>query len=785
MSETTTQVISRELGIAERGVGAVVRLLGEGATVPFVARYRKEATGGLDEVQIRAIEERDQYLRELAARKETILEEIQKQGKLTDELRRKIEACLVKAELEDLYLPYKPKRRTRAMIARERGLEPLAQRILAQPSAGSPGEEALGFVAPEKGVATADLARQGARDIVAEVVAELATVRAFARDLYAREGVLAVSRREGSEGATKYETYYDFREPLATMPSHRFLAVRRGESENVLVTEVLVDDEKAVDQVGRLAGRNPASPWCVELDAAVADSWKRLLSPSIEADVRAELKLRADHKAVEVFAQNLRALLLAPPFGGKVVVGIDPGQRTGCKVAVVDETGKLLEHAVFYLVQGGSALERSRQALRALVEKYRPAAVAVGNGTHGRETEAFVREVLGNGASAFAVLVSESGASVYSASEVAREELPDLDLTVRGAVSIARRLQDPLAELVKVDPKSIGVGQYQHDVHEPLLVRKLEEVVESCVNQVGVELNTSSAPLLSYVAGIGPALARKIVQHRDQAGRFRSRAALQKVSGVGPKTFEQAAGFLRIRGGENPLDASAVHPERYPVVVAMARDLGVGLSELVGNGSLISRIDWRRYLSGDLGEPTLRDILAELAKPGRDPRADFEPPRFREDVRTLEDLQPGMEIEGVVTNVTAFGAFVDVGVHQDGLVHLSQLADRFVGEASEVVRPGDRLKVRILEVDLVRRRISLSARSGAPRQAPGTGDRADARGRGRAGEARRGGKSEGGQPAGQKADGGPGPKPVAGGAGAGQPERGNLRHNPFAGRLKR
>jgi uncharacterized protein len=461
------------------------------------------------------------------------------------------------------------------------------------------------------------------------------------------------------------------------------------------------------------------SPWAAQLELAIGDAQKRLLLPSVEADVASELKLRADSEAIGVFASNLRELLLAAPFGAKVVIGIDPGQRSGCKCAVVDATGKLLEHALIQLVQGDAALERARVTLRGLCRKYRPHAIAVGNGTHGRETEAFVRELLaaegggnGNGSTPFCVSVSEAGASVYSASEIAREEFPDLDLTVRGAISIARRLQDPLAELVKVDPKSIGVGQYQHDVDQSALARKLDEVVESCVNQVGVEVNTASAPLLARVAGLGPSLSKKIVAHRDARGAFESRKQLLDVAGLGPRAFEQCAGFLRIQGAKNPLDASAVHPERYALVARMASDLGVPVAALPANAALLQKLDVKRYHSAEVGEYTLRDILGELQKPGRDPRASFAPPRFRDDVQKLEDLKEGMQLEGVVTNVTAFGAFVDIGVHQDGLVHVSQLADRFVKSPSDVVKVGDRLNVRVLTVDLARRRISLSAKTG-------------------------------------------------------------------------
>jgi uncharacterized protein len=710
--------IAKELNLPDRGVRAVIELLSNAATVPFIARYRKEATGDLDEVQIRAIEERHAYLTELDARKKTILEEIERQGKLTDELRAKIEACLVKSELEDLYLPYKPKRRTRAMIAREKGLQPLADRILAQPADGEPTAEALVFVNAEKGVGTVKEALQGARDIVAETVAETAEVRAFARELFLKEGALVVIKAPEVNAPTKFEMYYEFREACATIPSHRFLAIARGETENVLRSEIEVDVQKACGQIARTMRRNGSSPWAGELDLAITDAWKRLLAPSVESEVRVDMKLQADRAAVDVFAQNLRALLLAAPLGARAVIGIDPGQRTGCKVVAIDATGRMLEHTMLYLVQGDGALEKSRATLRALLEKYNPVAVAVGNGTHGRETDAFVREVIGKSTQPYVVLVNEAGASVYSASDIAREEFPDLDLTVRGAISIARRLQDPLAELVKVDPKAIGVGQYQHDVYQPMLAKKLDEVVESCVNSVGVELNTASVPLLAHVAGIGTSIARRIVSHREINGPFKTRKDVLDVTGVGPKTFEQAAGFLRIHGGAHPLDASAVHPERYALVESMARDLQTDVSALVGNPALAAKIQWQRYAQGDVGEYTLKDILDELKKPGRDPRATFEPPKFRDDVRTLEDLKPAMALEGVVTNVTAFGAFVDVGVHQDGLVHVSQLSDRFVKDPNEVVRPGDKIKVRVLEVDLVRKRISLTAKSGEARPGP-------------------------------------------------------------------
>ncbi len=701
-----------DLNLDPRSVRAVIQLLSEGATVPFIARYRKEVTGTLDEVAIRNIEERCAYLRELEERRRSILQEIEGQGKLTDELRAAILACSEKARLEDLYLPYKPKRRTRATIARERGLDPLAQRMWAQAD-GDPAAEAQAFVSEEKGVADAEAALAGARDICAERIADDARVRAMVRNTFSSDGVIKVVKtKEHAEAVTKFDMYASFEENVATIPSHRFLAIRRGEAENVLKVSIEIDSERTATQLSALLQIKPARPWGAQLDLAARDALKRLVLPSVESDVRIDLKLAADRAAVDIFAQNLRQLLLASPLGAKTVIGIDPGQRTGCKVAVIEATGKIVEHTVVNLVHGDSAMQQAKRTLAALCRKYQPAAVAIGNGTHGRETEAFAREVLSEEqlTEIFVVSVNEAGASVYSASDIAREEFPDLDLTVRGAISIARRLQDPLAELVKIDPKSIGVGQYQHDVHQPMLARKLEDVVEDCVNAVGVELNTASVPLLSHVAGLGGSSARRIVSHREKEGPFRTRKQLLDVAGVGPKTFEQAAGFLRIQGADNPLDASAVHPERYALVQRMAEDLGVPLGELVGNTQLADRIDWRRYVTEAVGEPTLRDIVAELKKPGRDPRKSFEPPAFREDVRTMEDLRVGMELEGVVTNVTAFGAFVDVGVHQDGLVHVSKLAERFVRDPNEVVKVGDRLKVRVLEVDLQRKRISLTAR---------------------------------------------------------------------------
>ena len=700
--------ISAELGISAGQVAAVAKLLKEGDTIPFIARYRKEVHGNLDEVQISKIQERLTYYAELEDRRATILKSIDEQGKLTDELREKIESCMVKAALEDLYQPYKPKRRTRAMIAKEKGLEPLADAIWE----GHLDDAAL------KAASADDL--QGARDILAERIADMAEVRGYVRETFAKKSVVkseVVSPKPTEP--TKFEQYYDFEEPIAEIPSHRYLAICRGQKEGVLWRKFKLDPEPVLARIEEIVGRGGSE----QLRLAIADAYKRLLAPSCEIDVATEKKMEADRAAVDVFAENLRNLLLASPLGEKRVLAIDPGIRTGCKVAMLDETGKFLVNTVIYPMQRTA---EAQDVLARLVEKFRPDAIAVGNGTAGRETEAFARSVLKliGAKDVMVVSVSEAGASVYSASEIARDEFPDLDLTVRGAISIGRRLQDPLAELVKIEPKAIGVGQYQHDVFQPLLEAKLDEVTVSCVNKVGVELNTASAPLLTRVSGIGASLAKRIVEWRNAHGAFRSRSDLKKVTGLGPQAFEQSAGFLRIRGAANPLDASAVHPERYALVEAMAKDLGVGVGELVGNAALAGQIELKKYVSEDVGLPTLKDIVDELKKPGRDPRAVFEKPAFRDDVTTIDDVREGMTLEGVVTNVTAFGAFVDIGIHQDGLVHVSELADRFVSDPSEVVKTGDKIKVRVIGVDKARNRISLSARTkprGESRAAAGAG----------------------------------------------------------------
>ncbi|MDB4960199.1 MAG: Tex-like protein [Myxococcales bacterium] len=748
--------LAAQLGLAPGAIAAVIAMLDEGNTVPFIARYRKERTGGLDEVQLRAIEEKRDYLVELETRRAAILASVTEQGKLTPELEAKLRAADGKAELEDLYAPYRPRRKTRASVAREKGLAPLADKIAAQGAEGDPAAEAAAFVT--EGVASADEALAGARDIVAEQIADTAEVRTFVRREYAEHGELvsAVVPNKSDE-PTKFEQYYQFSEAVKTIPSHRFLAIRRGEAEGVLRAQVHIDTNKVGMGIERLTRLDPASPWAEQMRLAIADALKRLLAPSVENDVRAELKQRSDHAAVDIFAGNLRNLMLAAPLGSAAVIGVDPGLRTGCKCAAIDATGKFLGTVTVYITQGDAQLANAKEDFLAFVQKFTPRAIAVGNGTGGREAEQFVKRVLADAGlregpnAPFVVQVNEAGASVYSASDLAREEFPELDLTIRGAISIARRLQDPLAELVKIEPKSIGVGQYQHDVHAPLITKKLGDVVEDCVNKVGVELNTASAQLLGYIAGIGKSLAKKIVVHRDTNGAFNARTQLMDISGLGPKAFEQAAGFLRIANAAHPLDRSAVHPERYPLVEKIATDLGVELPALIGNQELVDKIDLSKYVSDDVGEPTLRDIVAELAKPGRDPRAEFAPPAFRDDVTSMEDLKPGMVLEGIVTNVTAFGAFVDIGVHNDGLVHVSQLAEQFVKDPSEVVKVGQKLTVRVLEIDNSRKRIALSAKRGgqqAPRpqqqrQERGDGARTDGQQQ-QPGQSRRGGRGRGG-----------------------------------------
>ena len=698
--------IAAEIGVGPNQVNAVSKLLAEGSTVPFIARYRKEAHGNLDEVQIGKIQDRVKYYTELEERKDAILKSIDEQGKLTDELRAQIVGCFVKSRLEDLYQPYKPKRRTRAQVAKEKGYEPLADQIW-NGEAFEGSEEDL----------------QYARDILAERIADIADVRGCVRTAFATKSVVKseVASPKPTE-PTKFEQYYEFSESIATIPSHRYLAIRRGQAEKVLWVHLELEKEPVIERIIEIVGENRGAPRTSrptvadnQIALAAEDAYKRLLAPSCEIDVTVEKKMESDRAAVEVFAEHLRHLLLASPLGEKAVLAIDPGIRTGCKVAMMDATGKYLGKTVIFPMQKQLEAEK---AVAMIVAKYHAEAIAVGNGTAGRETEAFVRATLKKLHAQhpeipipIVVSVSESGASVYSASEIARKEFPDLDLTVRGAISIGRRLQDPLAELVKIDPKAIGVGQYQHDVNQDLLGGKLNEVVVSCVNGVGVELNTASAPLLERVSGLTPALAKAIVEWRDANGKFESREQLKKVKGLGPKAFEQCAGFLRIRGAKNPLDSSAVHPERYALVERMAADVGLDVGDLVGNSLAAKKIDIRKYIAPGIGEPTLKDIVNELVKPGRDPRKTFEPPKFRDDVTKIEDVKEGMKLEGVVTNVTAFGAFVDIGVHQDGLIHLSELSDNYVSDPASVVKAGDRLQVTVIGVDRARQRISLSAKS--------------------------------------------------------------------------
>ncbi|MCE5281152.1 MAG: RNA-binding transcriptional accessory protein [Deltaproteobacteria bacterium] len=699
--------IAAELGIAPAQVKATAELLGEGATVPFISRYRKEATGSLDEVAVTEIRDRLAQLAELDKRREAILKSLIERDLLTDELRAKIDAAGTLSVLEDLYLPFRPKRRTRATVAREKGLEPLAQRIFDQAEAFDPIEAAVAFVDPEKGVASPEEALAGARDIIAEWVNEDEKARARMREHFETKAsfqskVIAGKETDGS----RYRDYFDWQEPAAKAPSHRVLAMRRGEKEEFLALRVVPPEAEAIDLLVGLFV-NGEGLVSAEVRLAVEDAYRRLLANAMETEIRLTTKKRADAEAIRVFAENLRQLLLAPPLGQKRVLALDPGFRTGCKAVCLDAQGKLLHNETIYPHLSEKGREAAAERVRALCAQFDLEAIAVGNGTAGRETEAFLRS-LGLPEAVQIVMVNESGASVYSASKIARDEFPDHDVTVRGAVSIGRRLLDPLAELVKIDPKAIGVGQYQHDVDQAELRQSLDDTVMSCVNAVGVELNTASAALLTYVSGLGPALAEKIVAWRDANGPFPSREALKEVPRLGAKAFVQAAGFLRIRGGANPLDASAVHPESYGIVDRMAADLGCSVGDLLSDAGLRKRIDLARYVTDQVGLPTLNDIMAELAKPGRDPRASFEAFRFAEGIEKIEDLQAGMKLPGIVTNLTAFGAFVDIGVHQDGLVHLSQLADRYVKDPAEVLKVRQVVEVTVLAVDLERKRISLT-----------------------------------------------------------------------------
>ncbi len=709
MTTAYSTTIAGELGVAETQVKAVEALLAEGATVPFIARYRKEMTGSLDEVAITTVRDRLAQMAELDKRREAILKSLEERGLLTDELKGAVAGAQTMSTLEDVYLPFRPKRRTRATVAREKGLEPLAKTVLAQDATVDPLKEAEAFVNEELAVPSVEEALAGARDIIAEWVNEDAETRRTMRDLFAHQGAFRckVAKDKEKEGA-KYRDYFDWQEPVTKAAGHRILAMLRGEAEGFLKLTIRPEDEKALSILDPrfVKGTSPSSQ---QVSEAVRDSYSRLLAPSIETDIRQEAKERADDEAIRVFARNLRECLMASPLGQKAVLAMDPGYRTGCKVVCLDRQGKLVHHTTVFLAQSEKQAAEGGKTLQELVQRFSIEAIAIGNGTASRETEAAVRS-LDLPKSIPVVLVNESGASIYSASEVAREEFPDQDVTVRGSVSIGRRLMDPLAELVKIDPKSIGVGQYQHDVEQGKLKGSLDDVVMSCVNGVGVEVNTASKELLTYVSGLGPALARNIIVYRDQNGPFKSRQELRNVPRLGPKAFEQSAGFLRIRDAENPLDRSAVHPESYAIVDSMVADLHCSVADLIGSRELRGKIDLGKYVSDKVGLPTLTDILDELAKPGRDPRVQFEAFAFAEGVNKIEDLQPGMKLPGIITNVTNFGAFVDIGVHQDGLVHVSQLSNSFVKTPTDVVKVQQRVTVTVLEVDKERNRISLSMR---------------------------------------------------------------------------
>jgi uncharacterized protein len=732
------QRIANELNVQEWQVKAAVELLDGGATVPFIARYRKEATGTLDDAQLRTLEERLRYLRELEDRRKTILDSIREQGKLTDELALQINTADTKARLEDLYLPYKPKRRTKAQIAKEAGLEPLADLLLSEPSR-EPKEAAAAFVNAEKEVATPETALEGARAILVERFAENAELLGALRETYWERGSLTSKVRDGKQNdGAKFADYFDFAEPLTKLPSHRILALFRGEKEEILDLRMEEDKDSAEPgYVSRYEGRTalafgivdqgrPGDKWLLD---TVRWAWRTKLRFSIELDMKMKLWQVAEDEAVKVFAGNLRDLLLAAPAGARPTLGLDPGYRTGVKVAVVDATGKVVATDTIYPHEPKRQWDESIATLARLCRVHKVELVAIGNGTASRETDKLAGELVSKhpDLKLTKIMVSEAGASVYSASAYASQELPDLDVSLRGAVSIARRLQDPLAELVKIDPKSIGVGQYQHDLAEHKLSRSLDAVVEDCVNAVGVDLNTASAPLLARVSGLGDWVAQNIVSHRDANGPFKTRKALTKVSGLGPKTFEQAAGFLRIPNGDDPLDASGVHPEAYPVVRRILEATKSDIKVVIGNGAVLKKLNPQNFTDEKFGVPTVKDILSELEKPGRDPRPEFKTATFMEGVEKISDLKPGMILEGVVTNVAAFGAFVDVGVHQDGLVHISALADTFVKDPRTVVKPGDIVKVKVLEVDVPRKRISLTMRMSDPAEKRPSGRQDDNR----------------------------------------------------------
>ena len=709
MNDKQITTLSKELGFKEIQINAVVNLLEQGATIPFIARYRKEATGSLDEMAVTSIRDRLKYLEELDSRRETILNSLEKHGHLTDELEERVRAAQTLSVLEDIYLPFRPKRRTKATVAREKGLEPLALELYEQRGI-DPVEAAAAFIDAQKEVDTVEDALSGARHIIAEIINEDPHARVLLRNLYTGKAVFKSRVSSGMEqDGAKYKDYFDWEEPASAAPSHRVLAMRRGEKEDILNLTLAPPEDEAVKVLeGLFVKGNGLDSDQVKM--AVYDSYKRLLSRAMETELRIAIKKRADTEAIRVFADNLRQLLLAPPLGGRRMMGIDPGFRTGCKVVCLDRQGKLLHNDTIYLHLSEKQAENAGNTVKSLCERFDIEVIAVGNGTGGRETEAFLKQ-MNLGKNILILLVNESGASVYSASEVAREEFPDHDLTVRGAVSIGRRLMDPLAELVKIDPKSIGVGQYQHDVDSSSLKEALDDVVISCVNGVGVDVNRASIQLFTYVSGLGPGLAKNIVQYRDENGAFASRDDLRNVPRLGPKAFEQSSGFLRIKNGANPLDASAVHPESYGIVFSMAHDLGCTVSDLMNDAQLRRGIDISKYVTDRVGIPTLKDIMEELAKPGRDPRDEFESFSFASGIEKIEDLESGQKLPGIVTNVTAFGAFVDIGVHQDGLVHISELSDRFVKDPAQVVKVQQKVMVTVLDVDLKRNRISLSMKS--------------------------------------------------------------------------
>jgi len=716
-NDTFISRIAEEQNINNNQVQAVASLLSEGATIPFISRYRKEATGSLDEVAVMAVRDRLNQLMELKERKEAILKSLEKHGHLTDELREKVLTAESMTVLEDLYLPYKPKRRTKAIIAKEKGLEPLALIIFEQKGA-NPFKEAESFIAPEKGVESVEDALAGARDIIAEIINENDKARARLRNLFFTKAVIKSRVASGmEEKGAKFRDYFDWEEPVAGVPSHRMLAMRRGESEDFLNLDILPDEDEATAILENLFVNGEGDD-SAQVKLAIKDCYKRLLSRSMETETRLHAKERADTEAIKVFVDNLRQLLLAPPLGTKRVMGIDPGFRTGCKLVCLDPQGKLLHYDTVYPHMSEKKALAETGKIKSLCEKFDIEVIAVGNGTAGRETEAFVKTVPFS-KPVQVIMVNESGASIYSASEAAREEFPDHDLTVRGSVSIGRRLMDPLAELVKIDPKSIGVGQYQHDVNQKALKQALDDVVMSCVNGVGVDLNRASTQLLTYVSGLNAGIAKNIIAYREDNGPFKSRQQLTKVPRLGPKAFEQSAGFLRIHDGENPLDASAVHPESYYIVDAMSKDLETMVVDIIKKPDIRDQIDISKYVTESVGIPTLNDILDELAKPGRDPREKFEAFSFADGIEKIEDLRPGMKLPGIVTNITAFGAFVDIGVHQDGLVHVSQMADRFVKNPADIVKVQQKVSVTVLEVDLARNRISLSMKSQAEKSGTG------------------------------------------------------------------